>query len=108
MTYRSSGENQVPSQQRHSGTWNPDQGGGDVVAGSAVAGIPAIERLNREMARILGIEQLLLGSTGSGSYALSKDKTQAFYLLVDSALTELRDVVRMDLLKPLWMLNGWR
>ena len=66
----------------------------------------AIERLNREMARILGVEQLLLG-TGEGSYALSRDKTHQFYLLVNGALTEIRQAVEKDLLKTLWMLNGW-
>ena len=66
----------------------------------------AIERLNREIARILGVEQLLLGSD-TGSYALSKDKTHAFYLLVDGALTEIREAVEKDLVTALWRLNGW-
>ena len=66
----------------------------------------AIERLNREIARILGVEQLLLGSD-TGSYALSRDKTHAFYLLVDGALTEIREAVETDLLGALWRLNGW-
>ena len=66
----------------------------------------AIERLNREMARILGVEQLLLGS-GAGSRALSEDKTHQFYLMIDSALTEIRYAVSRDLLGALWRLNGW-
>ncbi|RUQ78148.1 hypothetical protein ELZ22_17290, partial [Brucella abortus] len=67
----------------------------------------AIERLNREMARILGVEQLLLGGDSVGSYALSRDKTSSFFLLVDGALTEVREAVNDDLLRTLWQLNGW-
>ncbi|UFK26756.1 hypothetical protein [Roseobacter phage RDJL6] len=66
----------------------------------------AIERINREMARVLGVEQLLLGE-GQGSYALSSDKTSSFFLLVDGALTEIREAVQDDLLMVLWQLNGW-
>ena len=66
----------------------------------------AIERLNREMARILGVEQLMLGS-GEGSFALSQDKTHQFYLLINSALAEIRHVVERDLLDRIWKLNGW-
>ena len=67
----------------------------------------AIERLNRDMARILGVEQLMLGSGSAGSFALSKDKTNSFFLLVDGALTEIREQVEDDLLTTLWQLNGW-
>ena len=67
----------------------------------------AIERLNRELARVLGVEQLLLGSGSTGSYALSKDKTSSFRLLVDGALQEIGKTVEKDLLETLWRLNGW-
>ena len=67
----------------------------------------AIERLNREMARILGVEQLMLGGDGRGSMALSRDKTQSFGLIVDSTLNEMEEVVQRDYVKPLMMLNGW-
>lgn len=67
----------------------------------------AIERLNHELARVLGVEQLMLGSGTSGSFALSRDKTSSFFMLVDSALTEVLSTVQNDLLKPLWELNGW-
>ena len=66
----------------------------------------AIERINREIARILGVEQLMLG-TGAGSFALSEDKTHQFYLLVNGALNEICEQVRIDLLVRLWELNGW-
>jgi hypothetical protein len=69
----------------------------------------AIERVTMEIARVLGVEHLLLGSTtsGTGSYALSKDKSNNFGLIVDSTLKELREQFEKDLLGPLWKLNGW-
>lgn len=67
----------------------------------------AINRVNREMARILGVEQLLLGEGAAGSHALSKDKTQSFFMLVNGTLAELTEGVKSDLLTPIFMLNGW-
>ncbi len=66
-----------------------------------------IERINREMARILGVEHLLLGGDGKGSLALSRDKTQNFGLIIDSTLTELEWVMQRDVVRVLVMLNGW-
>jgi len=76
-------------------------------ADSAVAVGTAIERLNRELARILGVEHLLLGGDGAGSLALSRDKTNNFGLLVDSSLMELRTSMENDFLGPIWRINGW-
>lgn len=67
----------------------------------------AIDRLQREMARIMGTEQLLLGSSDKGSYALAQDKTGQFYLMIDGALTEITETVEEDLVKPVWEMNGW-
>lgn len=67
----------------------------------------AINRINQEIARILGVEGLLLGADGNGSLALSRDKTNSFYLTVDSTLSELVQVFERDYLTPLWKLNGW-
>lgn len=66
-----------------------------------------INRINLEMARILGVEQLLLGGDNGGAYALSKDKNQSFFLTVNSSLQELQSAVTDDLLWPMWQLNGW-
>ena len=82
----------------------------DLMRGSATSfkeNAAAIERLNRELARVLGVDQLLLGSDSTGSYALAKDKTSNFRLLVDGALQEIRETVNKDLLETLWRLNGW-
>ena len=67
----------------------------------------SISRINQEIARILNVEGLLLGSDSKGSHALSKDKTQALYLVVDSTLKELRESYSKDLLPIIWQLNGF-
>jgi len=67
----------------------------------------AISRVNKEMARVLGVEQLLLGDNAVGSHALSKDKTNSFFLLVDGTLREITETVQDDLLTTLWQLNGF-
>ena len=87
-----------------------EQYGLDLLSGSQTSlpeSAKAIERLNREIARILGTEQLMLGSDTTGSYALSKDKTGQFYLIVDSGLTEVRETIETDLIDMIWALNGW-
>lgn len=67
----------------------------------------AIERVNLEIARVLGIESLLLGDGTGGSFALAKDKTSQFSLTIDATLKELAEGFAKDLLDVLWMLNGW-
>jgi hypothetical protein len=101
-TYQTTDEKNSPSPVKQ---WDVELLTGDPNGMEEVAA--AIERLNREMARILGVEQLLLGSDSAGSHALSRDKTQAFGLKVDSALKEIKEVMERDLLKTLWALNGW-
>lgn len=102
MTYQTTDERSTPSSVRQ---WDVDLLQGDPGTAKEVAA--AIERLNRELARVLGVEQLLLGSDSAGSFALSKDKTQQFALLVDSCLKELKETFESDFLDPLWALNGW-
>lgn len=67
----------------------------------------AITRMQHELARVMGVEQLLLGSDSAGSFALSKDKTQSFGLIVDNTLQEIRETFERDLLLPLFQMNGW-
>jgi hypothetical protein len=101
MAYTSDDDAQRPS---GVGKYSVDliTGGQTALAETAAA----IERLNREIARILGVEQLLLGATSTGSFALADNKTQAFFLIVESTLNEVAEAVRDDLLGPLWALNG--
>jgi len=66
-----------------------------------------IRRLNMEIARALGSEVLLLGDGGSGSLALSKDKSSNLLISVNSILKEIADQFNKDILPFLAKLNGW-
>ena len=66
----------------------------------------AIDRTTRSIATLLGVEHLLLGSDSKGSYALSRDKTNNFFLIVDSTLEELGESFDKDLVDTVWKLNG--
>ena len=100
--YKGTGESRTPTQTRQ---WELELLDGGSYSLDAVAG--AISRINREIARVLGVEHLLLGENGAGSRSLSNDKTASFGLIVDGTLKELREQVDADLLGPLWELNGW-
>lgn len=66
----------------------------------------AVNRLNQELARILGVEHLLLGADGGGSLALARSKVGTFYLTVTSTLLDLLEIYDRDLLVPWSDLNG--
>lgn len=66
----------------------------------------AIERLNYEMARVLGAEALLLGSTNTGSQALATEKTGTLHQTVNSDLKDIATTFRRDLITPILMMNG--
>ncbi len=95
-------EAQTPSSQR---MWDMELLKAGSTSQEAVA--LAIERLNHDIARILGVEGLLLGQGKTGSLALSKDKSHNLFLVVDGALADLAAALEDDLLGPLWRLNGW-
>ncbi len=102
-TYTSQGnDTQSPSAVQK---WGLELLQGDSQSIEAIAS--AINRLNAEMARVLGCEHLLLGADGSGSLALAKSKVGTFYLTVTSTLSELVEVFERDWLLPLAELNGW-
>jgi hypothetical protein len=65
----------------------------------------AVNRLNREMARILGVEQLMLGESG-GSRALSEDKSSALFMQIESVLGDLAEGYERDIFGPIWAMNG--
>ncbi len=67
----------------------------------------AVMRKTHGIARILGVEHLLLGEAKVGSFALSETKTNSFFLTVNSTLDELKQTYQHDFLGPLWQLNGW-
>jgi len=66
-----------------------------------------IQRKVREIARIMGVETLLVGETGSGSLAMARDKSNNFALIIDSTLKELAEQFEKDIIDPLMALNGW-
>lgn len=102
VTWQSQGEEQKPT-----GTpqWNLQLLDGGTYSLEEIAS--AIIRINLEIARLLGIEHLLLGADGTGSLALAKDKSDNFALCVDSAMREIRETFNRDFLRPLFILNGW-
>lgn len=66
----------------------------------------AINRLTYDIARIIGIENMLTGSEGFGSMALSKDKSQHIYLSIQSTLHDMTEQFSKDIIGPIWALNG--
>lgn len=66
----------------------------------------AIHDTNMDIARLLGIEHLMLGSDGTGSLALIGGKLSSFFLLVSSTLGEIAEAADRDLVAPLCSLNG--
>lgn len=67
----------------------------------------AIERINHEIARVLGTENMLLGGGNVGSMALSADKSQNFYMTVEECVDGVCEAFRRDVMRPLWELNGY-
>lgn len=67
----------------------------------------AIDRLQREMARIIGTEHLMMGDKGGGSRAMAADKSKNLYLIANSVLGNISDSMDHDLIEPLWILNGF-
>lgn len=102
LTYQSADDAATPSAIRQ---WDVELLQGGNTTQESVAS--AINRLNHEIARILGTEGLLLGGDKVGSLALSKDKSHNLFLLVDGALVEIGESFDTDLLDPLWALNGY-
>lgn len=100
-TYQSQDESATPSAIQQ---WSLDLLKGDST--SLPDANTAISRLTGEIARILGVDWLLLGTDGKGSLALARDKSQQFGLIVDSAIKEIREQVVRDLIDPLWRMNG--
>lgn len=71
------------------------------------ANAAAVERINMEMARILGAEHLMLGSgAGSANRALAEDKSRNFYQTVNGTLDDIADQTNKDLIARICDLNG--
>jgi hypothetical protein len=101
-TYRSTDDAQTPSSVRK---WGVELLQGESSSFEAMAA--AINRLNQEMARVLGVEHLLLGADGGGSLALGRAKIDVLYLMVQSTQSEIVEILERDWLGPIAALNGW-
>ncbi len=66
----------------------------------------AVERLEYEMSLVMGTDSMLTGRGGEGSRALSEDKSHNLYLLAESTIGDIKEVVGRDLLDPVWAMNG--
>lgn len=66
---------------------------------------PIVKRYQHDIARSVLSEFLLLGS-GSGSYALSKSKTDLFLRALESYIQAIVDALNKQLVERLWQLNG--
>jgi len=102
LTYESEGDNPTPSQVKQ---WDLQLLSSNTTSQEPIA--RAIERLNQEIARVLGVEGLLLGGTSNGSQALSTDKSNNFALIIDSTLKELKESFEKEFIDVIWKLNGF-
>lgn len=67
---------------------------------------PVIRRYQHDIARSILSEFLMLGSGSTGSYALSKSKTDLFLRALESYIQSIVDVLNKQLVERLWELNG--
>jgi len=100
--YESTGDTRNPSGQKQ---WDIDVVKSGQTSAPELAA--AIMRINREVARVLGTENILLGESGAGSLAMARDKSDQFALVIDSTLKELSQAFQSDLVLPFVKLNGW-
>lgn len=67
---------------------------------------PVIKRYQHDIARSVLSEFIMLGANSSGSYALSKSKTDLFLRALESYIQTIVDVLNKQLVERLWELNG--
>ena len=67
---------------------------------------PVVRRYQHDIARSVLSEFLMLGGGSTGSYALSKSKTDLFLRALESYIQAIVDVLNKQLVERLWELNG--
>lgn len=65
-----------------------------------------IRRYQHDIARSVLSEFIMLGASNTGSYALSKSKTDLFLRCLESYIQTIVDVLNKQLVERLWELNG--
>lgn len=66
-----------------------------------------IQRYSYEILTALTADFLVLGQSGSGSFALSENKMSVSETAIESKLIEIQDQLNHDLIPQLFSLNGW-
>ena len=67
---------------------------------------PIIRRYQHDIARSVLSEFLMLGGGSTGSYALSKSKTDLFLRALEAYIQTIVDVLNKQLVEQLWQLNS--
>jgi hypothetical protein len=67
---------------------------------------PVVKRYQHDIARSVMAEFLMLGGGNTGSYALSKSKTDLFLRSMESYINTIVNVLNTQLIERLWQLNG--
>ena len=67
---------------------------------------PVVKRYQHDIARSVMAEFLMLGGGNTGSYALSKSKTDLFLRSMESYINTIVNVLNAQLIERLWQLNG--
>ena len=67
---------------------------------------PVVRRYQHDIARSVLSEFLMLGGGSTGSYALSKSKTDLFLRALESYIQAIVDTLNKQLVERLWELNG--
>jgi len=68
---------------------------------------PVIQRYQHDIARSVMAEFMMLGGGATGSYALSKTKTDLFLRSMESYINSIVDTLNKQLVESLWKLNGF-
>ena len=67
---------------------------------------PVVRRYQHDIARSVMAEFMMLGGGATGSYALSKTKTDLFLRSMESYINAIVDTLNKQLIESLWKING--
>jgi hypothetical protein len=67
---------------------------------------PVVKRYQHDIARSVLAEFIMLGGGSTGSYALSKSKSDLFLRALESYIQTIVDVLNKQLVESLWRING--